>query len=159
MKPILGFLVGGMGGLLLGVLLGVAFAFGFSYWQTGGVNIPYSMEHTKISKMIKVSDITDGVVLNVKHVMTTQAVYHGYAPLSSFESRETYTHSLWYWTTGDSRDIEVTMTIWGSAEDGTYDIEFGRHAGNSIRIEGFGQTATWPQDGNEGYFSITGVTP
>lgn len=151
---LIGGMIGGAGGLFIGLLIGVLIVAGFGYWQTGGLNIPYNTEHAEISKRFTVKDITDGVVMNVKHVLTGEAAYHAYAPQDIFIARKTYTQSLWFWTTGQSNDIEVTMTIWGPGEDGkTYAVEFGRHAGNNIQISGFGASVTW-QDGIEGYWGL-----
>jgi len=152
---IFGGLIGGGAGLLMGILIGVLVFGGLSFVQYGGVNVPYNLDHLEISKGFTVHDLTDGMPMNAKHVFTGSAVYHAFAR-DVFTPKTSYTQSLWIWTTGDSNDIEVTMTIWGPGEDGkSYLIEFGKHAGNAIQIIGFGQSVTWQKDTNEGYWSLT----
>ena len=151
---LIGGMVGGIGGIFLGVLIGVAIFGGASFLQHGGVSIPYELTHTTIAEAFQVYDVTDGVALNCKHVITMQAQFHAFAPYDAFTPRETYTQSLWYWTTGSSNDIDVTMTIWGAGANNTYLVEFGRHAGNALDIKGFGESASWTQNSVTGYFSL-----
>jgi hypothetical protein len=138
---LIGGLLGGITGILIGIMLGFGIYAGIYYMQTGGTNIPYNSEHSKIAEGIKVTDLATGVSMTVKHLLTTESQFYPYAPMSGFTPRKTYTQSLWMWCSGD--DVDMVMNIWGPSDDGhSYEVGFGRFMGNPFKIEGFGQTLT-----------------
>jgi len=154
-----GFLFGGLlfggGGLLLGILLGALAVGGYGYFSTGGVNIPYDTVHTNIANGFQVTDMTDSAGLTLRHMMTGSATYHPFASQDVFVAGQSYTQSLWVFEADG--DIDITMTIWGPGEGDTYSVEFGRHAGNTIQIKGWGFTFSFPSGSNVGYASCSVV--
>jgi hypothetical protein len=148
-----GALIGGTGALVLGLLIGALVIGGFGYFQSGGVNVPYHMEHNQIANGFTAMDLTVTNTFKVRHVMTSEAQLYPHAPYAVFTARETYTQSLWIFTptAGDQKDIELVMLIWGPGNDGeTYDVSFGKFAHNSITVHGWGHSHTWPEGDHQG---------
>jgi len=149
-----GGVIGGLGGLLLGILLGALLVTGFGFLQSGGVNLPYDQKHKFIAENFIVQDMTTNSLTKLKHIITGPAQFYPTAPYDVFTARQSYTQSLWVWTS--EGDIDVTMTVWGPGNDAkTYLVEFGRHTGNEVRIEGFGRVFSWPEASTVGYASLT----
>jgi len=147
----MGGILGGVGGVVLGLIIGAALFAGAGYVLSGGVNVCYDSNHSFISQRISIMDSTDGVTLTCKHVLSGPAQFHPYA-LDLFTPKKTYTQSLWTFSAGG--DIDVTLTIWGPGDDShTYQLEFGRHAGNKITIHSFNDTYVWEANTDRGYFS------
>lgn len=153
MRSFVGIIIGGMGGLLLGIVLGVAFALGVGYWQTGGVNIPYNMEHNTIADSISV--YVSGRKCELKHVFTSVAEF---VPLDiiniiPFAQGGEFTQSLWVFS--KENNVQIAMTIWGGAETSenkiAYLIEFGRLTFEQVKISGVTFTIEWPASSHEGY--------
>ena len=150
----MGFILGGLGGFLGGLIIGALLMGALGYVMTGGTNIPYNTQHTKIAEGFKVTITHE---LTLKHVLSTEAAINPYSSLDVFTPHVVYGQSLWTFSSGD--DIDVTMTIWGPGNDGaTYLVEFGRHAGDAITIAGWNQSVSWPSNSNEGYASMS-ITP
>jgi len=155
---IFGGLVGGVSGVVIGLLLGVAIAQGFSFFQSGGVSIPYDTQHSDIANQITVYDTTVNAKLDLKHVQTGPAEFYPYAPMQAFRPRATYTQSLWVWCSKE--DIDVSMVIVGPGDDGkSFLIDFGRHMYNAVEIKGFGQVSTWAEGTTEEISWWTVVLP
>lgn len=145
----LGFLViGGAGGLIIGILIGAALMGGYGFLSSGGTNIPYDQNHIKIANGFKIVDTTWNVQLAPHHQETAPITYSPYAPLDIFTPHQTYTQSLWTYTSGS--DIDVLLVILGPSNDGhTYLVSFSRQMGNSASINGFGMSGGWQQGSTE----------
>jgi hypothetical protein len=137
----------------MGLLIGALVIGGFGYLQSGGLNVPYHMEHNQIANAFSAMDLTVGINFKVRHVMTTEAQMYPHYPYDVFSPTQSYTQSLWIFTptAGDQKDIELVMLIWGPANDGeTYDVHLGKFAWNSISVQGWGHSHTWPEGDLQG---------
>ena len=155
-----GGIIGGAGGVFIGFLLATALFLGGGFLLSGGSNIPYSTKHWEIAHAITVMDTSANIAMNVKHLATMEARYSPaivyYPAVTNLERNTTYTQSIWYFSLGDSNDVEVTMVIVGPAKDGkTYFADFGSHLGHNALISGYGQTLTWTENSQRtGLFTI-----
>lgn len=147
-----GGIVGGAGGVFIGVLLATALILGGGFLLSGGSNIPYSTKHWEIAHAITVMDTTANTAMNVKHLATMETRW--FPASTALQKNTTYTQSIWYFSIGDSNDVEVTMVIVGPEND-TYHADFGRHMGHACTISGYGQTVTWGELDGQGTGLIT----
>jgi len=134
-------------------MLGVGFAFGFSYWQTGGVNIPYNFEHNTIAESITVT--VSGRSCELKHLFTSVAEFvpQDITSIAAFMQGGEFTQSLWVFS--KDNNVQVALTIWGGAElagnKTAYLIEFGRLTFERVQINGKTFNVAWEASSNEGY--------
>jgi hypothetical protein len=146
MKGLLGFVIGGAGGLLIGIIIGVIAATGFGYWQSGGVNIPYDQNHNRIAESFVIRDVTYGATLSRKHLQTGPIEFSPTAPFSSyFPAHLQTTQSVWAFCSGD--DIDIILIILGPGNDTrTYSLNFQRLAANEISISStlLSVSVRWP---------------
>ena len=144
MRDILGYLIGGAGGLVVGILIG-ALAFGaFGYVQGGGTNVPYDTNHSGIANSVRIQDKGFNVMLTVHHLQTGPIEFMATAPQNVllFPAHIQTTQSIWIFTSG--ADVDVYMTILGPGTDGhTYSVDFSRLACNEILITCGNQTVHW----------------
>jgi hypothetical protein len=143
----------GTGGLLVGLMIGIALMGVFGYWETGGINIPFNLEHIGIAGNIQV--IVAGKTCESHHVLTTiasfvpQDVKADVKDIFAFANGGQFTQSLWTFT--QSNNVRVSMKIWGPAENTTtYIIEFGRLTFQDVEISGFDFSISWT-GGSDGY--------
>jgi hypothetical protein len=151
-KGLMGFLFGGISGLVVGILIGALLMTAFCYFQSGGTNIPYDQTINSIANKFTVRDITWSKTLTLKHMLTAPSEIGANAPLDifPFAYHKTYTQSFWVFCSGN--DIDATMCIWGPGDDGkSYMLEFSRVSGNAINIKGYSLDVTWAKGTNEGY--------
>lgn len=153
MKDILGYLIGGVGGLVVGILIG-ALAFGaFGYVQSGGTNVPYDTNHSGIANSVRVQDKSFNVMLSVHHLQTGPIEFSPTAPQSMFPAHLQTTQSIWIFTSGS--DIDVIMVILGPGSDGhTYSVDFCRLTASDTLISYGNQTVHWLQGDGRTYSNI-----
>ena len=153
MRDILGYLIGGAGGLVVGILIG-ALAFGvFGFVQGGGTNIPYDTNHTAIANSVRVQDKGFNVQLSLHHLQTGSVEFSPFAPNSVFPAHLQTTQSIWIFTSGN--DVDVYLTILGPGTDGhTFSVAFSRLMGNEAIITCGNQTVHWLQGDGVMYSEI-----
>lgn len=155
MRDILGYLIGGVGGLVVGILIG-ALAFGvFGFVQGGGTNVPYDTNHSGIANSVRVQDKGFNVMLTLHHLQTGPIEFLAVAPQNvlQFPPHFQTTQSIWMFTSGG--DVEVYMTIMGPGIDGhTYSVDFSRLLGSETLITCGNQTIHWLQGENTFYSNI-----
>jgi hypothetical protein len=112
------------------------------YWQTGGVNVPYAMDHVDIANKFTVYSVTWKKNFVLTHLRTTMfTLEHSVLPLETYKKGATYTQSNWAWT--EYGDVEVYMDITGPLSDGNYEVTFARNDYNAMEIKGFDLSVTW----------------
>lgn len=148
MRDILGYLIGGAGGLVVGILIG-ALAFGaFGYIQGGGTNVPYDTNHSVIANSVRVQDKSNNVPQSLHHLQTGPIEFSPEAPLALFPAHLQTTQSVWTFCSG--LDINVYMTILGPGTDGhTYSVAFSRLTLAETLITCGNQTVHWLEGRNE----------
>jgi len=151
---IIGSLLGGAGGLVIGILIGMALISAFGYLQSGGVNIPYNLQHIGIANEVNVK--VGGKSCVVHHILTTtssfvpQDVKVDVKNLLEFSLAGQLTQSLWTFT--QDNNVQVSMTIIGPPENtSTYLLEFGRLTFQDVDISGFDFSISWITGQSEGY--------
>jgi hypothetical protein len=152
-RDILGYLIGGAGGLVVGILIG-ALAFGmFGFVQGGGTNVPYDTNHSGIANSVRVQDKQFNVMLTVHHLQTGPVEFSPYAPNSVFPAHLQTTQSIWIFTSG--ADVDVYMTILGPGNDGhTFSVDFSRLTGSETILTYGNQTVHWLQGDGVMYSNI-----
>lgn len=153
MRDILGYLIGGAGGLVVGILIG-ALAFGmFGFVQGGGTNVPYDTNHRGIANSVHVLDKSNNVPQSLHHLQTGPIEFSPDAPLALFPPHLQTTQSVWTFTSG--QDINVYMTILGPGTDGhTYSVDFSRLTYAETLITCGNQTVHWLQGDGVMYSNI-----
>jgi len=149
--------LGGIGGLTIGIVLGILIAQGISFAQTGGVNLPFNMEHNDIAYEVIVK--VNGENCKLGHCYTTIAEFIPYdiKSITEFAQGGEYTQSLWVFT--QENNVQVTMVITGPNSQNGYILEFGRQTPASVYIKAFQYTVDWSQASGEGYALTDVVFP
>lgn len=157
MRDILGYIIGGAGGLVVGILIGALLMGGFGFIQGGGTNIPYDTNHSGIANSVRFWDKSYNVFETVHHLQTGPIEFSPTAPMNLFPAHLQTTQSVWIFTSG--ADIDCYMTILGPGTDGhTYSVDFSRLTANEIEIvygTAYGnQTVHWFQGDGVTYSNI-----
>jgi len=146
-------LIGGASGLVVGILIGLSIAVAFGYWQTGGVQIPYDLNHLTIAESVTVT--ASGRDCELKHIYTSVAKFvpQDIINIAPFALGGEFTQSLWVFSRDNN--VQVAMTIWGGAQtsrnETAYLIEFGRLTFEAVSIQGVTFTVEWTASSQEGY--------
>ena len=153
MKTLFGIAFGGITGLIIGILIGALALGGFTFLQSGGTSVPYDTGHNTIAQGFTVVDTTWSHELNLKHLQTGPAEFSPYAPLDLFTAHNTYTQSIWMFTSGD--DADLFMAITGPGDDGqSYYVTFSRCMANGVEITGWSQKIAWGQGSADGMATV-----
>ena len=141
MRSLREFLFGGTG-FLLGLLVGIAVLGAFGYMQSGGSNVPYDNEHTRIANGFVGRDLTFSATMSLQHVRTAPIEFMPNSPMNVFPAHLQTTQSLWAFSSGN--DVDVVMVIYGPGTDGeSYLITFGKISPCAIEVVGWGRTVEW----------------
>lgn len=154
-KGLLGFLFGGLGGLLVGFILGVAVMALFGFMVTGGVNVPYDTKHLEIAGKVQVQ--VAGKNCELKHVSTGSAPFNPQSVVDiwKFAKGGTFTHSTWLFV--QDGNTQVVMTVIGPPENSTtYILEFGRLTFQAVQLSiidtsGKVFSVSWAANTKDGY--------
>ena len=146
-------LIVGAPSLVVGIMIGLSIAVAFAFWQTGGVNVPYDLNHNTIAESVVVT--VSGRECELKHVFTSVARFlpQDIINIAAFLKGGDFTQSLWVFTI--ENNVQVAMTIWGGAErpdnETAYLIEFGRLTFEQVSIQGVTFNIDWIANSQEGY--------
>ena len=175
MKGLLAVLFGAVLGLLPGILIGALVVTGVGYYESGGTQIPFNLEHNKIAAEINVR--VDGKNCEMKHLLSTLAPFYpqtviidgepsnsnpqGIKNIAKFaKSTGNLPMSVWGFSQGGN--IQVVMTVMGppnSNDTNVYLLEFGRLTFLSVSITGLDVNVAWANGSWDGYMLQDVVYP
>jgi hypothetical protein len=149
---LIGFIVGGVGSLLIGIIIGALIFAGYGYWQTGGTNIPYNQAHNDIAGLITV--FAGGLRCDLKHVASSTAEFlpGSIVDISKFAKGGQFPQSVWLFSEGGKPRLSLVIT--GPPDkSNAYILEFGRLSFVEIHVvcQRFSIDITWVQSGEQGY--------
>ncbi len=137
MKGYLGIILGGIIGFLPGILIGALVVTGVGYYETGGTQIPFNLQHNAIAA--KVSVVVDGKNCDLKHLESTLAPFYpqDLRNIAKF-AKSTGNLPMSVWGFVQSGNVQVIMSIIGPPTDNDtiYVLEFGRLTSASVEIQG-----------------------
>jgi hypothetical protein len=151
-KGFLALLLGSGVGLVVGVMIGALIVMGFGYFESGGTQIPFNLQHNALAG--KVNVLVDGKTTELKHLLSTLAPFYpqDIKNIARF-AKSTGSLPMSVWGFVQSGNVQVCMTIIGPPNNNysdVYILEFGRLTFSAVHIAGL-VTLDWIAGSQDGY--------